>query len=148
MKARNLASPQPMVRADAPASEAAATLARHDVRAILVMHEDGTLAGVLSDSALLRALLPPYVEEARALAAVLEEKAADVLWRRLEGRRASDLLPERGDEPPEVDGDCTLVEVASLMVRAAVPLIGVRDQGRLVGGITIDDLLTHLLVRR
>ncbi len=97
---------------------------------------------------LLRRLLPLYVEEDRSLAGVVEEEAADVLWRRLEGRSVQDLLPDVKGQEPVVDADATLVEVASVMVRAATPLVGVVEAGVLVGGITLNDLLAHLLRRR
>jgi CBS domain-containing protein len=148
MKARNLASPQPVVRVDAPARDAAAVLARHDVRAVLVVDERDEFLGVLSDSELLRGLLPPYVDQARMLAHVLEEGTAEALYRRLEGRSVADLMPGNRDVVPLVGGDDTLVEVASVMVRARASAAGVVDDGRLIGGITIDDLLSHLLSRR
>ena len=50
MKARNLASPHVTLRREAPASEAAEVLARHDVRAVLVVDEGGGFVGVISDS--------------------------------------------------------------------------------------------------
>ena len=56
-----------------------------------------------------------------------------------------DLMPEERDEHPVVDAEDTLVEVASTMVRARASLVGVLEYGRLVGGISIDDLLSHLL---
>jgi CBS domain-containing protein len=148
MKARNLASPQPVLRAGAPARDAAAVLARHDVRAILVVDDHDALVGVLSDSELLRRLLPSYVDEASTLARVLEEGAAEVLYRRLEGRSIADLMTRDREVEPLVAGDDTLVEVASVMVRARAPAVGVVDDGRLIGGITIDDLLSHLLSLR
>ena len=148
MKARNLASPQSAVRIDAPASEAAAVLARHDVRAVLVVEDTGALVNVLSDSELLRALLPRYVDEASILAHVLEESAADMLFQRLEGRSVSELVPAEREVEPVVQGEDTLVEVASVMVRAHASAVGVLENGQLIGGITIDDLLSHLLARR
>ena len=148
MKARNLASPQPVLRSDAPAGEAAAVLARHEIRAVLVVDERERFVGVLSDSELLRGLLPPYVGEASMLAHVLEEGAAEILYRRLEGRLVADLMPKDRDVVPVVDADDTLVEVASVMVRARASAVGVMDGGPLIGGITIDDLLSHLLSRR
>jgi CBS domain-containing protein len=147
MKARNLASPEPSVASDAPAAEAAAILGRHDVRAVLVVNARGQLVGVVSDSSLLRQLLPSYVEEAEPLARVLEEGAADLLWQRLEGLFVGDLIPE-DQEVPQVEGRATLIEVALVMVRSKSPLVGVLEDGRLVGGITIDHLLSHLLGRR
>jgi CBS domain-containing protein len=145
VKARNLASPRETLRTDDPASEAARILSRHDVRAVLVVDPGGHLAGVLSDSELLRGLLPAYIEENEALARVLDEAASDALYRRLEGRTVADLVPSDREEAPLVEGGDTLVEVAAIMVRARASLVGVVDEGRLIGGISIDDLVSHLL---
>jgi CBS domain-containing protein len=93
-------------------------------------------------------LLPSYVEEADALARVLEEDSSDQLWQRLEGRTVRDLIVHGRETEPVVDGGATLVEVASVMVRAETPIVAVVEDGRLIGGITIDHLLTHLLSRR
>jgi CBS domain-containing protein len=120
-------------------------LSRHDIRAVLVVSPSGGLAGVLSDSELLRGLLPAYLEDNPALARVLEESASEALYRRLEGRTVEDLMPADRDEAPVVGGDDTLIEVAEVMVRSRASLVGVVDQGRLIGGISIDDLISHLL---
>lgn len=148
LRARNIASRHFTVAAEAPAAEAAAILSRVDVRAVLVVDAGQRLAGVLSDSALLSALLPDYVEEDAALARVLEEDATDLLWHRLEGRTVADLLDAHEGPHPEVDGDARLLDVAAMMVRTRLSLVGVRDEGELIGGISIDDLLTHLLRSR
>jgi CBS domain-containing protein len=148
MKARNLASPRETLRIDDPASEAAKVLSRHDVRSVLVVGPTGAFAGVISDSELLRCLLPSYLEGNVALARVLEENAAEALSRRLEGQTVADLMPDDREESPVVDGDDTLVEVASVMVRSRASLVGVIDEGRLIGGISIDDLVSHLLRSR
>lgn len=47
-----------------------------------------------------------------------------------------------------MNGEDTLVESASAMVRSRASMVGVVDDGRLIGGISIDDLLAHLLGRR
>src|SRR3990172_503510 len=138
-------SPHAPLRRDAPAAEATDTLSRHDVRAVLVVDDGSSFVGVISDSELLRALLPPFVAESEALARVFEEAASESLFRRLDGRTVGDLMPQERDEHPVVDADDTLVEVASTMVRARASLVGVLEEGRLVGGISIDDLLSHLL---
>ena len=115
---------------------------------MLVVDDQGSLVGILSDSELLRGLLPSYVDQSSTLAHVLEEGTAEVLYRRLEGRSIADLMPRDRDVAPLVGGDDTLVEVASVMVRARASAVGVIDDDRLIGGITIDDLLSHLLSRR
>jgi CBS-domain-containing membrane protein len=148
MKARNLASPRETLRTDDPASEAARILSRHDVRAILVVDASDEFAGVISDSELLRRLLPRYLVENESLVRVLEESAAEVLHRGLEGRTVADLMPEDRDDRPVVEADDTLIEVASAMVRSRASLVGVIDGGRLVGGIAIEDLVAHLLRKR
>lgn len=145
MRARNIASRHHTIRADAPASEAAAVLSRVDVRAVLVTDADGRLAGVLSDSRLLATLLPDYVEEDVALARVLEEDAVDLLHRRLEGRTVIALLDAHEGPHPQVSADARLLEVAAMMVATGLSLVGVQEDGRLIGGISIDDLLTFLL---
>lgn len=148
MRARNIASRHFTITSDAPASEAADVLSRLDVRGVLVVDADGRLAGVLTDSRLLATMLPDYVEEDAALARVMEENATDALWRRLEGRTVADLLDAHEGPFPEVGGDARLLEVATMMVRTRLSLVAVRDEGRLIGGISIDDLLTHLLRSR
>lgn len=148
MKARDLVAPQPTVRASDPALDAMRLLGRPDIRAVLVVQDDGRLAGVLWDSRLLRELLPPYVEEDAALAGVLGERAAEVLASAMIGKRVADLLPDDLDEEPVVDGGATLIEVASVMVRAGVPMVGVLEDGTIAGGITIETLLSRLLAER
>jgi CBS domain-containing protein len=148
MKARDIASRHPTLAADAPAADAAAELSRIDVRAALVVDRSGRLVGVLTDGRLLAALLPEYLEEDAVLARVLEEDAGERLWRGLEGRTVADLLGPQEGPRPEVDGDARLLEVAAMMVRTHLSLVGVVDRGELIGGISIDDLLTYLLRTR
>jgi hypothetical protein len=78
---------------------------------------------------------------------VLEEAAADVLWQRLEGRQVGDLVRGRQVEVPQVDAECTLVEVAVAMRRAGTPVVAVQRAGQLLGGISSSRLLTQLLTR-
>jgi predicted transcriptional regulator len=119
-------------------------LAEEQIDAVFVERQ-GQLQGVVSDIGLLARLLPGYIIEDPKLAQVLEEGAADLLWRRLEGRRADELLAKAGSEIPQVDGDATLMEVAAAMAGARAPLVAVREGGRLIGGITSSALLTRLL---
>jgi CBS domain-containing protein len=147
MRARDLARGHVSVRADDPAVEAGRVLASADVRAVLVLDGFDGFVGVLTDRALLRCLLPAYVQEVQALAGVLEERAAQLLWRRLEGKLVRDLLPEEPETLPVVEADDTLIQVASVMVRAGVPLVAARSGGRVVGAITIEALLAKLLRR-
>jgi predicted transcriptional regulator len=144
MKARDVMTSPPIVRLDAPAPEAARLLRSPEIRGVLVLDSSERLVSILTDAMLLRFLLPPYVTEAESLAGVLEERAAEALWRRLEGKRVLDLLPEER-AVAEVDAEDTVIEVASAMVEAHVPVVAVREGTRLVGIITLNTLLTHLL---
>jgi CBS domain-containing protein len=143
-RARDLAAPYPSLPIDAPAAEVARILAEEEVDVVFI-ERHGQLQGVVSDIGLLARLLPSYVIEDPKLAQVMEEGAADLLWRRLEGRRADELLAKAGSEIPQVEGDATLMEVAAAMAGARAPLVAVREGGRLIGGITSSALLTRLL---
>ncbi len=144
MRARDLAVPYPLLSADAPAAEVARLLAEEEVDAVFVDRQ-GQLQGVVSDIGLLLRMLPGYIIEDPTLAQVLEEGAADLLWRRLEGHTAAELLPKRGAEVPQVVGDATLMQVAAVMAGARAPMVAVREGDRLIGGITSSALLTRLL---
>jgi CBS domain-containing protein len=143
-RARDLAVPYPSLPTDAPAAEVARILAEEEVDVVFIERQ-GQLQGVVSDIGLLARLLPSYIIEDPKLAQVLEEGAADLLWRRLEGRRAAELLAKAGGEIPQVEGDATLMEVAAAMAGSRAPLVAVREGGRLIGGITSSALLTRLL---
>jgi CBS domain-containing protein len=145
MKARDLVMDQPVVPPGTPAPRVARLLADVGVRAVLVADPDGPVAGVISDRLLLSHMLPSYVTEVEVLAGVLDERDVDLCWLRLQGRTAKDLLPADQEVAPLVDADDTLIEVASVMVRARVSLVGVIERGRLIGGITIDSLISQLL---
>jgi len=144
-RARDLAITYPSLPADAPAAEVARLLVEEPVDAVFIEHH-GQLQGVVTDLGLLLRLLPGYPREDPALAQVLEEGAAELLWQRLEGRTAADLLPTKRAEVAQVDDDATLIEIAAAMARTNAPLVAVRDRdGRLLGGITTSQLITGLL---
>jgi CBS domain-containing protein len=145
VKARDLAVPLPTVLAGAPAADAARLIADPSVRAVLLLDDAGVVRGVVSDVDLLRFLIPAYVAEDQQLAAVLDERTSDELWNRLEGHPAADLLREDREGTPEVGADDTLVEVAAAMVRTRSPAVAVREDNRVIGGITLADLLTTLM---
>jgi CBS domain-containing protein len=145
MKARDMMTSPLIVRPVAPASQAARLLADPEVRGLLVVDSEDRLVGVLTDAMLLGFLLPPYVAEAESLAGVLDERAAEDLWRRLDGKLVLDLLPEDRADKAEVDSEDTLIEVASAMVESGVPMVAVREEDHLVGSITLNALLKHLL---
>ncbi len=144
MRARDLAAPYPSLPTDAAASEVARVLAQEEVDVVFIERQ-GQLQGVVSDIGLLVRMLPGYIIEDPKLAQVMEEGATDLLWRRLEGHTAGELLPRKGGEVPQVDGNATLMQVAAVMAGARAPMVAVREGGRLIGGITSSALLTSLL---
>jgi CBS domain-containing protein len=148
MRARDLAVPLPILDPSAPAREAARLLVSEQVDGVLVVDPQERLLGMVTDTSMLAWLLPPYVTEDQALAHVLDEHAADLLWRRLQDRTTRELLPAAGpDVPCEVDAGATVIEVGTVMTQNGLPLVAVRQDGRLLGGITSSRLLTHLLAR-
>jgi CBS domain-containing protein len=141
MRARDLATPQISVRPTATVSEAVSAMAQR--RAILVVNDSGKLIGVVSDAVLLRCLLPAYVQVNEPLAGVLDEHAAEELFARVKNRTIMEFIRDVR-EPPQVAGDDSLIEVASMMLRTASPLVAVVEEGKIIGGISLKDLLYHL----
>lgn len=145
MKASDLMKPARSIRADDPASELVSAFQDPDLRAVAVVTEAGELIGMISDEDVLYCLLPSYVLDDAALAAVLEEDAGATLRQRLEGRRVNDVVHTTRRQHPPVDPDATLVEVAATMVRSGDSgVLVVRDK-RVLGVVTVDVLLPALL---
>ncbi len=143
MKAEALARPYPLVAVDAPAQDAARLLAAEDVDVLLVVDADGEPVGVLHDLGMLRALLPPYLLQDRALTRVVGES---VSWDRLSGRTVADLLDGGSSPLPSVPADAPLLQVAAEMCSCNAALVAVRgEDGRVVGGVTSSAVITALL---
>ena len=112
----------------------------------LVVQVDDSFTTIPAAQAL-RVVLPEYVLDDHALGRVWDEATADELGARLAGRRVSDLLEllERDEWPqPIVAADATLVEIASVMAFAHVPLVAVLENGRLLGVVTVHDVISRL----
>ena len=147
MRARDLARPFPIVTLDTDAMEAARTMAAQRLPGLIVTDADGRPHTVLPGSQVLRFLIPRYVQDDPALARALDEKASDALCRRLQAVTVRDLLPRRQelDDLPVVDEDATALEVAAVMARMHSPLVAVVADRKLVGAITVSQLLNYLL---
>jgi CBS domain-containing protein len=143
MRARDVMRAYPVLDKQTPADQAADQLAQSDVDVVFVVDGD-RLAGIVTDLALLRFLLPRYVTEDAALARVLDEAAGRELWRALHGRTVADLLPADARDVPEVDIDDTVLWVAARMCTTGSFHVAVRDHGDLVGGITSSAVITAL----
>ncbi|MCX4767878.1 CBS domain-containing protein [Streptomyces sp. NBC_01275] len=149
MRARDLAVGYETVSVDSDALDAARLMAEHRLPGLLVLDAKGEPKAILPASQMVRTLVPEYVIEDPALAAVIDEKHADRLCQALAGRRVGDCLSDKPTPPPVVDPDDTALEVAALMARVRSPLVAVVEKqaggARLLGVITASRLLHELL---
>ena len=147
MRARDLATAFPTVTLDSDALDAARLLAAQRLPGVLVVDDAGHPHAILPASHLVKLLVPAYVIEDPALAAVVDEPHADRLCQALSGRSVGDCLPRERTAPPIADAADTALEVAALMARARSPLVAVVEtaDGSLLGVITASHLLDRLL---
>jgi predicted transcriptional regulator len=146
MRAGDVSMQMSTVGEDTPAREAAKVLAAQDLPGLIVIDKKGRPLTVLAGTQVLRMALPSYCQEDPALARVIDEAAADVIFNGIGERTVADLLPKNRPELPAVDAGATLLEVASVMARSNVPVVAVVDQDRvMIGAITLDGLLDRML---
>ena len=148
MRARDLATEVPTVTPGTNALAAARLLSHEKLPGLIVLDDSGRPFTVLPGSQVLRYLVPRYVQDEPPLARAYDEKASDELCAKLTTSTVGDLLPAKQDldELPVVDHDATTIEVAAVMARTHTPLVAVvDDDGRLVGGVTVRQLLDRLL---
>ena len=147
MRAGELAEEYPVVELDTDALTAARTLAGRRLPGLIVVDREGEPYTVLPASQVLQFLIPRYIQEGPALARVIDERTSDDMLRRLAKVAVRELLPERQNlaDLPVVDADASLLEVAAVTARVRRAGVAVVDEGRLVGAITISQLLEHLL---
>ena len=145
MHAEDMAEEFPVITVDTNALDAARILAEHRLPGILVTDKSGKPYAVLPASQVVRFIVPRYVQDDPALAAVLNDSAADRAAEKLDGKTVRDVLPEHLMDVPAANADDTIIEVAALMVRLRSPLIAVLKNGRLHGVITASRLLSAAL---
>ncbi|WP_117213518.1 CBS domain-containing protein [Allorhizocola rhizosphaerae] len=146
MRASDLTVEYPTVTMSTPAIEAARILAGGDLPGLIVVDDDGKPLLVLPGTQVLRLAVPPYCQDDPALARVIDEAAADVFIRELDGRTVQECLPEKPKELPVVEGRATALEMAAMMARTRSPLVAVTAaDGTLAGVVTIHALLDRVL---
>ncbi|MFC0003497.1 CBS domain-containing protein [Micromonospora siamensis] len=146
MRARDLAVPFPTISRTDPVLEAARLLAANNLPGLIVVDDAGRPVTVLGGTQVLRLVIPGYCREDPALARMIDEPSADVFLRGAEGRTVADLLPQERVEPPVVEPQATVLEVAAVMAQKRIPLVAVADRGGpMIGGITLDALLDRML---
>jgi CBS domain-containing protein len=145
MRAGDVSIPMSTVAEDTPARDAVRVLAAQDLPGLVVVDGRGRPLTVLAGTQVLRMALPSYCEDP-ALARVIDEAAADVVFDGIGDRTVGDLLPKNRPELPAVRPDATLLEVAAVMARSNVPLVAVVDKDRVMtGAIALDGLLDRML---
>ncbi len=145
MHAEDIAEDFPVVSIDSGALDAARLLAEHRLPGIVVTDSAGKPYAVLPASQVVRFIVPRYVQDDPALAAVLNDSATERAAQKLGGKTVRDVLPEHLMDVPAANADDTIIEVAALMVRLRSPLIAVLKNGKLHGVITASRLLSAAL---
>ncbi|NRQ39875.1 CBS domain-containing protein [Nonomuraea sp. NN258] len=145
MRARDLAGDFPTVTLDTPALEAARLLADQDLPGLIVVDGEGLPFTILPGTQVLRLAVPRYCQDDPALARVVDEPHADAFLRALGGKTVRECLPDEPRELAVADPRATVLEMAALMARTRSPLVAVVEGGRLVGAITLQSLLDHVL---
>jgi CBS domain-containing protein len=145
VRAEDLEEKFPIVRIDSDAVDAARMIAEHHLPGLLVTDTSGKPYAVLPAFALLRFILPPYVQDDLALAGVLGELTADQAMQNLTGKTVGEVLPDYLRDIPSVDARATITKVAAEMVQGRAPLIAVTKDKKLHGVIFASRLLAAAL---
>lgn len=146
MRAAGYAEPYPTVGLDTPALDAARLMAARNLPGLIVVDDVGRPITVLPGSQVLRMAIPAYCQEDPALARVIDEAAADVFVRGLEGHTVRECLPHEQRDVPVVDPHATTLEIAAVMAQTRTPLVAVARKGEpMTGAITLDGLLDRML---
>ena len=145
MRAEDLEEKFPIVPIDSDAVDAAGKIAEHHLPGLLVTDTVGKPYAVLPAFAVLRYILPRYVQDDLALAGVLGNPTPDQAVQNLAGKTVGDLLPDYLLDMPSVDARATITKVAAEMAQQRTPLIAVTKDGKLHGVITASRLLAAAL---
>ena len=145
MRAEDLEEQFPIVPIDSDAVDAARKIAEHNLPGLLVTDTSGKPYAVLPAFAILRFILPRYVQDDLALAGVLGEPTPDQAVRNLAGKTVGDMLPDNVRDIPSVDARATVTKAAAEMARLQSPLLAVTKDGKLHGVITASRLLAAAL---
>jgi CBS domain-containing protein len=145
VRAEDLEEKFPIVPIDSDAIDAARKIAEHHLPGLVVTDTSGKPYAVLPAFAILRFILPRYVQDDLTLAGVLGEPTPDQAVRNLAGKTVGDVLPDYLRDMPSVDARDNITKVAAEMARARSPLIAVTKDGKLHGVITASRLLAAAL---
>ncbi len=121
--------------------DCARALMLHHVNGLVVM-EDQKIVGIITRADVFKAILPSYtdiMEDEQHMVSLdfIEERA-----HKLYDLKVRDLM---GSSPITVSSDMPLVKAGSLMILKRVKQLPVVDSGRLMGIITLTDIINYLL---
>jgi CBS domain-containing protein len=148
--ARDIMShPVVRVRPDASVGEAVRLMAEHNLGAVVVVDEQDTPCGILTESDLLvRVAHPHYPPVLSILGAVIPLPGGESLDETLRKITAV-LVSELMSSPVHTTSvDTPVANVADLMVEEKVRHVPVLEDGRLVGMVSRGDLVRRYLVTR
>ena len=145
MRAEDLEEKFPIVPIDSDAVDAARKIAEHHLPGLLVTDTTGKPYAVLPAYAILRFILPRYVQDDLTLAGVVGDSTPEQAVRNLAGKTVGDLLADYVRDMPSVDARATITKVAAEMAQLRTPLIAVTKDGKLHGVISASHLLAAAL---
>ena len=147
MQAHEIAVTPPTVRMDDPVSKAVQLMVVNRLPGLVVVDDADRPVAVLPGTQVLRLTIPESYRDDPALVRTVDEIHADLFWHGPGKLTVGDCLPNPVAKPTTVAPDATLLEVATVMANKRSPLIAVVDRnGRLIGAVTLERLLTSLAV--
>jgi CBS domain-containing protein len=145
VRAEDLEEKFPIVPIDSDAVDAARKIAEHHLPGLLVTDTAGQPYAILPAFAILRYILPRFVQDNLSLAGVVGDSTPDQAMQNLSGKTVGDVLPDYARDIPSVDARASITKVAAEMAQLRTPLIAVTKNGKLHGVITASHLLAAAL---
>jgi CBS domain-containing protein len=126
---------------DSTLKECAEALSKYNINGLVVVEKD-KVVGVITKADIFKAILPRYpdiIEEERYVSDLeyVEERA-----NKLFEMEVKDIM---GAPPITVNSDMPIVKAGSTMILRRVKQVPVVDKGKLVGIITLTDIINNLL---
>ena len=130
-----------IISPDSTLKECTEALNKYNINGLVVVEKE-KVAGVITRSDIFKAILPRYpdiIEEERYVSDLeyVEERA-----NKLFEMEVKDIM---GAPPITVNSDMPIVKAGSTMILRRVKQVPVVDKGKLVGVITLTDIINNLL---
>jgi len=126
---------------DSTLKECAEVLTKHHLNGLVVMEED-KVVGVITKADIFKAILPRYpdiVEEERYVSdfEYIEERV-----HKLFDMKVRDIM---GSPPITISSNLPIIKAGSTMILRRVKQVPVVDKGKLVGIVTLTDIIGNLM---